>query len=103
MTGILEDNAQSWKIVLKQEQLAEKLANVKILGQYFSQGHYPTKNYILLRFSSHHGVFTATTFGKDEVLMHANGPIVSSSTVPASLKGVYLFITLQIISQGQRM
>ena len=34
-----------------------------------------------LRFSSHRGEFTATTFGKDEVLLRANGPIVSSGTV----------------------
>ena len=35
----------------------------------------------LLRFSSHRGEFAAITFGKDEVLPRANGPIVSSSTV----------------------
>ena len=34
-----------------------------------------------LRFSSHRGEFVAITFGKDEVLPRANGPIVSSSTV----------------------
>ena len=34
-----------------------------------------------LRFSSHRGEFVATMFGKDEVLPHANGPIVSSGTV----------------------
>ena len=34
-----------------------------------------------LRFSSHGGEFAATTFGKDEVLLRANGPIVSSGTV----------------------
>ena len=34
-----------------------------------------------LRFSSHRGEFAAITFGKDEVLPHANGPIVSSGTV----------------------
>ena len=34
-----------------------------------------------LRFSSHRGEFAAITFGKDEVLPRANGPIVSSSTV----------------------
>ena len=36
-----------------------------------------------LRFSSHHGEFAAITFGKDEVLPPANGPIVSSGTVHA--------------------
>ena len=35
-----------------------------------------------LRFSSHRGEFVATTFGKDEVLPRANGPIVSSGNVP---------------------
>ena len=35
----------------------------------------------LLRFSSHCGEFAAITFGKDKVLLHANGPIVSSGTV----------------------
>ena len=35
-----------------------------------------------LRFPSHRGEFAAITFGKDEVLPHANGPIVSSGTVP---------------------
>ena len=35
-----------------------------------------------LRFSSHRGEFAAITFCKDEVLPRANGPIVSSSTVP---------------------
>ena len=34
-----------------------------------------------LRFSSHRGEFAAITFGKDEVLPRANGPIVSSGTV----------------------
>ena len=34
-----------------------------------------------LRFSSHHGEFTAITFGKDEVLPRANGAIVLSGTV----------------------
>ena len=34
-----------------------------------------------LRFSSHHGEFAAITFGKDEVLPRANGPVVSSGTV----------------------
>ena len=34
-----------------------------------------------LRFLSHRGEFAAITFGKDEVLPHTNGPIVSSSTV----------------------
>ena len=34
-----------------------------------------------LRFSSHRGEFAATTFGKDEVLPRANGPIVLSGTV----------------------
>ena len=34
-----------------------------------------------LRFSSHCGEFAAITFGKDEVLLRANGPIVSSGTV----------------------
>ena len=37
-----------------------------------------------LRFSSHRGEFAAITFGKDEVLPRANGPIVSSGTVPCS-------------------
>ena len=34
-----------------------------------------------LRFLSHHGEFAAITFGKDEVLPYANGPIVSGGTV----------------------
>ena len=34
-----------------------------------------------LRFLSHCGEFAAITFGKDEVLPRANGPIVSSGTV----------------------
>ena len=34
-----------------------------------------------LRFSSHRGEFAAITFGKDQVLPRANGPIVSSGTV----------------------
>ena len=34
-----------------------------------------------LRLSSHRGEFAVRTFGKDEVLPRANGPIVSSSTV----------------------
>ena len=34
-----------------------------------------------LRFSSHRGEFAAITFGKDEVLPRANGPIYSSGTV----------------------
>ena len=34
-----------------------------------------------LRFSSHRGEFAAITFGKDKVLLRANGPIVSSGTV----------------------
>ena len=34
-----------------------------------------------LQFSSHRGEFAAITFGKDEVLPRANGPIVSSGTV----------------------
>ena len=34
-----------------------------------------------LGFSSHRGEFAAITFGKDEVLPPANGPIVSSGTV----------------------
>ena len=33
------------------------------------------------RFSSHCGEFVATTFGKDEVLPRANGPIVLSGIV----------------------
>ena len=36
-----------------------------------------------LQFSSHRGEFAAIMFGKDEVLPRANGPIVSSSTVPS--------------------
>ena len=34
-----------------------------------------------LRFSSHRGEFATITFGKDKVLLRANGSIVSSSTV----------------------
>ena len=34
-----------------------------------------------LWFLSHHGEFAAITFGKDQVLPRANGPIVSSGTV----------------------
>ena len=34
-----------------------------------------------LRFSSHRSELVAITFGKDEVLRHANGPIVSGGTV----------------------
>ena len=34
-----------------------------------------------LQFSSHRGEFAAITFGKDEVLPRANGPIVSGGTV----------------------
>ena len=37
-----------------------------------------------LRFSSHLGEFAAITFGKDEVLPRANGPIVLSGTVTAN-------------------
>ena len=37
-----------------------------------------------LRFSSHRGEFAAITFGKDEVLPCANGPIVSGGTVTTS-------------------
>ena len=35
----------------------------------------------LLTYLSHRGEFATTTFGKDEVLPRANGPIVSSGTV----------------------
>ena len=34
-----------------------------------------------LRFSFHRGEFAVITFGKDEVLPRANGPIVSGGTV----------------------
>ena len=39
-----------------------------------------------LRFSSHRSEFAAITFGKDEVLPRANGPIVSSGTVSSPTK-----------------
>ena len=38
-----------------------------------------------LRFSFHRGEVAAITFGKDEVLPRANGPIVSSGTVHVTL------------------
>ena len=44
-----------------------------------------------LRFSSHCGEFAAITFGKDEVLPRANGPIVSSGTVLHTSFGILLW------------
>ena len=40
-----------------------------------------------LQFLSHHGEFAAITFGKDEVLPHENGPIVSSGNVAQLVLG----------------
>ena len=54
-----------------------------------------------LRFSSHRGEFAAITFGKDEVLPRANGPIVSGGTVSAKLfiwKLVLFAYELKLIS-----
>ena len=45
-----------------------------------------------LRFSSHLGEFAAVTFGKDEVLPRANGPIVSSGTVPQVDETLFLLL-----------
>ena len=43
-----------------------------------------------LRFSSHRGEFAAITFGKDEVLPRANGPIVSGGTVGLFYKSILI-------------
>ena len=48
-----------------------------------------------LRFSSQRCEFGATTFGKDEVLPRANGPIVSSGTVTVTFfrtTFLYMFV-----------
>ena len=60
-----------------------------------------------LRFSSHRGEFAAITFGKDEVLPRANGPIVSSGTVslnhtiPSTVQTSYIELCLPFIKTLQ--
>ena len=53
----------------------------KALPRLISHGFRLLSSLPRLRFSSHRGEFAAITFGKDEVLPRANGPIVSSGTV----------------------
>ena len=50
-----------------------------------------------LQFWSHRGEFAAITFGKDEVLPHANGPIVSSDTVGASWPQGIFFLSRALL------
>ena len=51
-----------------------------------------------LRFSSHRGEFATIMFGKDKVLLHANGPIVSSCTVVLSVAFLQVVVSVLAIS-----
>ena len=53
----------------------------EVLPRLIHRGYRLLSSLSRLRFSSHLGEFAAITFGKDEVLLRANGPIVSSGTV----------------------
>ena len=53
----------------------------EVLPRLIHCGYWLLSSLPRLRFSSHLGEFAAITFGKDEVLPCANGPIVLSGTV----------------------